>query len=134
VDPREERVCIRVCGLAQRLDVDRTEGGDRPVGEYDLELLDVVVGLPVLQRVRARRVVPDGATDRRLVAPRRVGSELQSGRLYNGVEVADVRPGVDAGRGRLRIDLVDRVHRPGQVEHHRLVDRLPRERGAATTR
>jgi hypothetical protein len=134
MDPGEQRVCVRVCGVPQRLDVDRTEGGDRPVGEHDLELLDVVVRLPVLQRVRARRVVSDGAADRRLVAPRWVGRELQPGGLCGCVEVTDVRSGVDAGRGRLRVDLVDRVHRPRQVEHHRLVDRLPGERGTAAAR
>ncbi len=131
----------RGAGLARRhrpvvevVDVDPPERRAGTVREHHLAGLDVRVGLAVLQRVGAGGVVADGAAEDALVPPRGVGGELEPVGFDRVVQPGDGDPRTRPGRPGVGVDVDDLVHVPFEVEDDRLVDRLPRQAGAAATR
>jgi hypothetical protein len=115
----------------QLVDADLPERRHRAVREDDFEFLDVRVRLPVLQGVRSRGVVADRPAEGGLVPPRGVGRELEPVRGQRCVEVAEPDAGAGDGLPGIGVDRPDGVHLLGEVEHDRLVDRLPGEGGPA---
>ncbi|GAD53095.1 hypothetical protein MBEHAL_1855 [Halarchaeum acidiphilum MH1-52-1] len=124
-------VALGVRGLAEVAHRHLAEARDAPVREDGLHLLDVGVRLAVLQRVRPRRVVADGAADDAPVARGGVGRELQVVDGESLVQPRERDAGLDADRPRLRVGVRRAVHVAGEIEDDGLVDRLAGEARSA---
>ena len=129
VDARlDPRILVgRVGPVVELLDVHPAERRHRPVGEDDLDLLDVAVGLLVFQGVRAGRVVADAAAQHALVAPGGVGGVLEAVLGEAVVQPRERDPRLCGDRFGLGVDLYDPVKLLFEVQHDRLVDRLTRQ-------
>ena len=130
VDPAVERRLERAPARpARALGLrDRPEPGARAVGEHHLERVHVVDGLAVDDRLAPRGVVADHAADRRPVGRRGVRAEPEAVRASGAVEVLLHDPRPDAHAPGLGIEVRDRVHVAGGVEHDPAgADRLARQ-------
>jgi len=125
------QVPVGVATLCEFPARDFAEGRHGAVREDDITLLDVGVGLAVLQGVGTGRVVPDGTPEDGLVPPGGVGRELQAVVGERGVQVAQADAGLRTRSTLLGARLDDAVHVAREIEHDCLVDRLPGETRAA---
>ncbi len=106
------------------LDIDPAEGRPCPIRKDHFTLLDVRVGLAVLQRVCTRRVVPDSAAKNALIAPRWVRCKFQAVGFELFVQSRNRDTRLCAGDTRVRVGLEKLVHVALEVEDDGLVDRL----------
>jgi hypothetical protein len=95
----------------------------RAVGQHDVELVDVVDGRAVDDRVAARRVVADHPADRGPVGGARIRPEAEAVAMRPAVEILLDDAGPDPHPP--PVELADRAHVARRVEHHALPGGLP---------
>ena len=86
------------------------------VVRQDVELVDVVVGLPRHDCVHAAGVVADHSADRAVAVRGRVGTEREAVFLGRVAEVVEHDPGLDARELPGRVHLQDLVHVLREIE------------------
>ena len=109
----------------------RAEREPGAVVERDFERLDVVDGLAVGGGVSAAGVVADHPADRAAVFGGRIRREEQSFGRNCRVELRLHHAGFDHREAALGVDVPNRIHVLGEIEHDRRVAGLAGERRAA---
>lgn len=112
----------------------RADVHPRPVGEQDVEGVDVVDGLAPGHRVGAAGVVADHPAEGAAVVGRRVRAEGEAVGAGGVAQVVEDRAGLDDRRARVRVEVEHAAHVTVEVDHHRLVHRLPADAGARPQR
>ena len=127
-------VTLEAGGADSGFQVGRTEFaevGGGAVGEYDVQLLDVVQGLAVDDGVGAAGVVADAAADAGAVGRGGIGRVLQAVGAHLAGELVQDDAGLNASPLLFGVDLEDVVEVLAEVHDDGVVDGLAGQAGAA---